>query len=268
MRMSHNGASITSMESWFTHARPKGGLKQWVDGRSAKELAKAFLEQGAPAEPPELHALLSSAAALGRVRLREGWPEQTIRLDSFRGETRNADMAALGAGNCGLIAVTIEAKADETFGETIDTALSTASKRSNVPHRIAALTKALFNKPASEILPLRYQLLHAMAATLIFADEQHAVAAIFVVFEFQSRTCSSRRLAQNAADLTTFIHVLSPDAAPLRVGALLGPFTVPGGDRVPSHIPLYVGKAVRVLDEPLPPGSSLGWRAAKRYSPD
>lgn len=245
MHISQNGASITSIEDWFAHAPPKRGIKQWVDGRSAKELAKAFLESGAPTEPPEIRALLTSSAALGDVHLHKGWPEQTIRLDSFKGETRNADMAALGAGSVGPIAVTIEAKADESFGATIGAALSKAPERSNLPHRIDALADAMFGKPASAILRLRYQLLHAAAATLIFAHEQHAAAAIFVVFEFRSRGCSANKLEQNAADLAAFVRVLAPDAPQLRAGELLGPFAVSGGGRVPPHIPLYVGKAVR-----------------------
>src|SRR5207249_2194372 len=122
----------------------------------------------------ELVALLSSAVPLGDVRLHAGWPEQRIQLDSFAGGTRNADMAALGAGSCGPVAVTIEAKVDESFDDTIKVALSKALKRSQrtkVPERIATLANALFDKPVSEVLPLRYQLLHAVAATLIFAGE-------------------------------------------------------------------------------------------------
>ena len=33
---------ITSVETWRAHAAPKGGDVQWVEGRSAKELAKAW----------------------------------------------------------------------------------------------------------------------------------------------------------------------------------------------------------------------------------
>ncbi|MCW3053436.1 MAG: hypothetical protein JWN14_2606 [Chthonomonadales bacterium] len=245
MRISKRNVDINSVQNWFDYAGPKQGLQQWVDGRSAKELAKLFLKSGTPAEPPEIKRLLRSSDFLGEVCLIEGWPEHKIRLDSFRGETRNADMAALGVGRMLPVAVTIEAKADESFGRTIGEVLARASTKSNLPGRITGLVDSVLNKPLGDTHSLRYQLLHAVSATLIFAREQNASAAVFIVFEFQGSSCTASKLAQNAADLTAFINALAPSAPPLREGELLGPFYVPGGDHVPSNIPLFLGKAIR-----------------------
>jgi hypothetical protein len=57
MRISKENTDINSVQGWFDHAGPKQGLRQWVDGHSAKELAKSFLETGTPAEPPEIKRL-------------------------------------------------------------------------------------------------------------------------------------------------------------------------------------------------------------------
>jgi hypothetical protein len=161
------------------------------------------------------------------------------------GEDYNADMAALGIGRMLSVAVTIEAKANESFGQTIGKVRDGASTKSNLPKRITGLIDSVLNIPLVDARSLRYQLLHAVAATLIFAKEHNASAAVFIVFEFQSSSCTTGKLAQNAADLTAFINALAPSSPPLREGELLGPFYVPGGDRVPSDIPLFIGKAIR-----------------------
>ncbi|GHU13718.1 hypothetical protein AGMMS50225_24210 [Betaproteobacteria bacterium] len=36
---------ITNLEEWFNYCPPKKGLEQWVDNRSAKEMAKFWLNQ-------------------------------------------------------------------------------------------------------------------------------------------------------------------------------------------------------------------------------
>jgi hypothetical protein len=41
MQLVRNGNQIHSVDDWYQHARPRGALKQWRDGYSAKELAKA-----------------------------------------------------------------------------------------------------------------------------------------------------------------------------------------------------------------------------------
>src|SRR4051812_45199938 len=109
------------MSSWFEFAPPKKGERQWVDQRSAKELARAFCGSGVSRIPPELQALLDSTTSLGHIEMTEAWPEHKIALDSFPGETRNADLAAVAFGRSGKVAVTVEAKADESFGELVST---------------------------------------------------------------------------------------------------------------------------------------------------
>ncbi len=247
LRIEKDGNAITSVDDWFRFAPPKEGLRQWVDGRSAKELAKSFVLGGAPNVPPEVRDVLASHPALGPVGLTLALPEHKIALDRFRGETRNADLAAIGTASIGLVAVTIEAKADESFGGTVGESLASVSSspRSNLPKRIEALSNALYGHGRPEINILRYQLLHATAASLIFAREHSAVAAVFVVLEFQGPSCRAENLARNARDLDAFLKALSPGASAPSPGRLLGPFAVPGGEFVPSGLPLYIGKAVR-----------------------
>jgi len=251
LRIEKDGHVITTVEQWFTYAPPMKGALQWRDGRSAKELAKIFLETGVPATPPELCALLSSHQYLGTVDLEVATPEHKITLDNFKGETRNADLAAVGTGGIGRIAVTIEAKADEPFGDTIgeNRSKGKANPKSNVPRRIAALAEAMFGHNGPEIDILRYQLLHASAASLIFAKEQKANAAVFVVLEFHGPSCLSDNLERNKGDFETFLKMLSLGALIPATGILNGPFFVQGGGFVPPYLPLFIGKSVRNLDK-------------------
>ena len=246
MNISKGGKPINSVDSWFDAAPPKMGLRQWVDGRSAKELARAFCGSGSVIVPPELESLLNSNPSLGAIELVEGWPEHRIRLDSLKGETRNADLAALGQGPSGMVAVTIEAKADEPFGDVVRKAIDVAREGSHLPERIENLAQALFGKPADAIAEIRYQLVHGIAATLVLAAEKKAHSAVFVVYELHSRRCTESSLKRNANDLDRLASMLTQGKEGIIPGRLLGPLHVPGSTTIPS-LPLYVGKAQRVV---------------------
>jgi hypothetical protein len=252
LRIEKGGRAITSTKEWFDHAPPMKGERQWVDGRSAKELAKLFLAGGAPETPLELRNLLASQPSVGAVELTVGYPEMEIPLDDFRGGTRNADLALLGSGHIGRVAINIEAKADESFGPTIGEALASvrAKPTSKLPNRVAALATAMFGHARPEIHNLRYQLLHGVAASLIFAREHGAAVAVFVVLEFHGEKCKRDNIAGNKSALDAFMQTLAPGVAPLIPGTLSEALTVPGSGFVPRGIFLFVGKVIRQLPCP------------------
>lgn len=51
---------IRSLEEWLQYAPPAKGEKHWKDGRSAKELAKAWMTYNGPSMPSELMDLLGT----------------------------------------------------------------------------------------------------------------------------------------------------------------------------------------------------------------
>ena len=243
MRIVKNGATISSVDAWFAISPPKRAY-QWKDSRSAKELAKAFCRSGTVEVPAELAALLASRVELGHVQVDELWPEHKISLDSFRGETRNADLAGIGTCALGATAITIEAKAYESFGELISEVLAGASERSNRPARVDALSRSIFGVSGVELGTLRYQLLHGVGATLILAEQHKAPVAVFIVYEFQQATPTERN-HRNARDLEAFVARLGP-SQPLIPETLLGPFNMLHDERS-SNVQLYIGKAIRRL---------------------
>lgn len=80
-----------------------------------------------------------------------------------------------------------------------------------------------------------------MAETLIEAQEQGAEQAVFVIHEFVSARMNALTALENKADLIEFIEILTGLRMLYTTGHLKGPFTVPGGGRVPTSIQLYIG---------------------------
>jgi hypothetical protein len=249
MRISKSGHEIRSVDDWLRYAPPKRGERQWKDERSAKELAKAWVGDGTPTPPRELVGLLTSTFGTG-IRFDEAKPECVVILDDFAGEHRNCDLVVLCSAEGRRIVINVEAKADEPFGDLIGEYYDrTDGCTSNVPARIRQLSRALFGRePDDAIRKLRYQLLHAAAATLITAAESRADMGLFLVHEFWSPRLNSGRLAQNRADWQGFVHAF-PELGTARIeeGQVLGPVSVPGGGRVPGSVPLYLGKLITQL---------------------
>jgi hypothetical protein len=202
-----------------------------------------------PAPPQELRSLIEATFGTGIV-FEDAQPECIVRLDDFEGEHRNCDLVILCRRGSLRIVISVEAKADEPFGETIgdyyDAKLNTSS---NVPKRIVQLSTALFGRvPDETIRNLRYQLLHAAAGALIEAISQGANCAVFLVHEFHSPDLNLEKVEHNMADWTNFVKAF-PALASMAVGRnqSFGPVSVPGLGRVSGSIPLYLGSVVTEL---------------------
>lgn len=242
------GDTIGSVEDWYKYAPPKQGQRHWKDYRSAKELAKSWFRTGSPAIPCELKTLFNKKPELRDLGVQDVVAELPIHLDKFRGETRNTDLLLVGHVANLTTVVTIEGKADEPFGMIVADYLKKvekAGKRSNLPDRIKILFESLFRcATAPELRQLRYQLIHAMAATLIEAKKRNARQAGFVIHEFLSKSTNPKNVARNAADFEAFRSLFgranANNEAPYE--SWTGPIYVPGGEFVPCNIPIFIGK--------------------------
>lgn len=238
-----DGKNIASVNDWFSFSPPAKGEIQWKDGRSAKELAKAWFRTGKAQIPVELSSLLQSHPITRDFNMKIGIPEKETILDDFKGSGRHHDMVLIGETLDNHVLIAVEAKTDEPFGDIIGDYIRSSVKanpRSRVPDRIHQLALGLFGH--TEVTKLRYQLLHAAAGTLIEATNQNASHAVLVIHEFIPSTGKSVQAKQNEQDLAAFIELLSDGRQTLTIGELIGPFHVPGGGRIPSNIPLYIGK--------------------------
>ena len=212
---------------------------------SAKEIAKAWIGPDGPRVPRDFVDFLKSQEEFDGIEITEAVPEQKVPLDDFRGNTRNTDLAVTGKSEKGLVAIGVEAKVDEPFGDLIGEYLDKERpEKSNVPKRIDHLSRSMFGRAVDgEIRGIRYQLLHASAAVLIRAKSIGAAHAVFLVHEFITDKWDEKKARENMEDFQRFVAILAnvPEGE-IRGGTLYGPVSVPGGEFVPGDVPLFLGK--------------------------
>lgn len=245
------GVRISTLKEWEDHASPKNKKIHWKDGRSAKESAKSWLA-AAPLIPAEIADTLSSHNDIGTLCDWRAEPEAKVRFDKFGGEPANLDILLVGRDENGPIVVAVEAKADESFGQTIEKTLSDArsrlesNSRSKGVARIEQLFPAIFGATTNQtdIFGLRYQLMTATAAAMAEAERQSAQRAVVMIHEFVTPFTTDAKHDSNARDLDQFVTRISGRLDPIKPGTLQGPFKVPGKPIVKKEILLYFGKAV------------------------
>ena len=258
MEITKNKATIRSVEDWFNHAPPKGRDKHWKQGRSALECAEAWCGGDAgPCVPTEIASLLASHPDIQGTEILSGIPEHQVRFDRLRGEPRNSDLVLQGRNTKGVIAISIEAKADEPFDRNVQEIVADTlddlvhGGKSKVNTRIQTLAQSLFNARRAGVPrlgDLKYQLLTAAAGALAYAAQTNAACAVLIVHEFVTSRMSPDKQRENARDLNAFTaRVTDGKVAQLDPGTLLGPIHVPGDPLFPNAVPLYIGKARRSL---------------------
>lgn len=257
MKIVKNNQTISTLDDWLNLAGPKKGKDHWQDGRSAKECAICWLNAVPNGIPYEVSNLLASHPDFGNITFIQAEPEAKIPFDGLRGEVRNADIAITANDDQGPIALTVEAKADETFDELVPKVLAAAIERSLKNERscgikrIEQLVAALLGpqgKGEPSIQKIRYQLLTATAGTVSLASRIGAKRAVFIVEEFKTRKTSDKKHEANSQDLNAFVYRLSGGSVKDCPGGMLrGPFTIPGSPLFSTEINLYIGKVVHNL---------------------
>jgi len=240
---------ITSSHNW---TRPKKDY-HWKAGRSAMELARSWFRNSHPEPPDELLALLYSNPRLKNITLTKGTPELITRLPE-RGEGRNHDLSLIGHTDDEQITVTIEAKADESYGnDTILEYYNKALQRrkdgisTRVPERIEKLLYMVDYDATvsnSNWRHIRYQLLTAVTGTILQAKLEGSSLAVLVVHEFRTdntdNTDNNKQL-QNHLELEKLLSVLSGGGVnKMKTVILYGEFNV-------DDLDFMIGKIVTEL---------------------
>lgn len=137
------GQLIFNLEDWHRWAPPRSP-EHWVCGRSAKELARAWVGTGQPSTPKDLLDILNSRSETSCATIHRAFPELVTQFDDL-GEGRHHDLIAEGTCSSGRVVVAVEAKVDESFGQPLgpyyDSKCGTSSK---VPDRARLLVEAIF----------------------------------------------------------------------------------------------------------------------------
>lgn len=257
---------ITSFETWHEYGGPKDPEKQWVELRSAYELARAWCGEGdAVAAPADFLALLETHPRLAGLQLIEGHAELKTGLRGERGGERNHDLLLVGRTHTETVVIGIEGKADESFDKTLAERWEEARKtieekkeRTNWPERLARLAPALLGVEARmndgtlnpAIAQVPYQLLSALAGTLIEAEDREATLAVFVAHTFRTTKTRDWLIETNKAAFAEFVaRIAGTSAQEIKEGQLYGPFRahdVPAS-RIPSSIDFLIGSVTTDL---------------------
>jgi hypothetical protein len=245
---------ISSLHDWEIHAGPKSA-GQWVDGRSAKETARAWLDGEGKTLPVEVETALNANKNFGPVRSWMAEPEAKLRFDKFAGEPRNSDLAVHVVDRSGSYILAIEAKADEPFGETVKRTIDAAkdklkeNSRSNGLNRVRQLKSAILGsniEGEDADANIRYQLLTACAGALCEAEKHGYSRALMLVQEFVTDKADNMKHRKNADDLDSFVHAISHgEIQKIEPGMIYGPITVPGSPILKAKVDLFIGKVSR-----------------------
>ena len=240
--VNRHGRPILSVDEWGEYAGPASRV-HWKDGRSAKELAKAWISGAGQAA---LIGLFDTRPETANLQISDAVAEAQVGFDSYRGGKRNHDLLVRGSTAGGPIVIGVEGKADETFGETVSSYASTSAakremgKPTNAPQRLAGLLEDIAGSSLAtspSLADLRYQLFSAVAGTLAAAADDETAA--FVVHEFATHLTTPRKRSANRTALADFVEAIGGTRVPNDDAWLAGPFRVPA-ERW-SAVPLWIG---------------------------
>jgi hypothetical protein len=232
------GDRIADICDWTRYGAP-ASARHWKPGRSAYCTAEAWLSGTGERS---LRAVLDRAPELAGLEIERAIVEEQTSFDHLRGGRRNHDLLLTGTAGGRATVVGVEAKADETFGQTVSENATEASP--GATERLDLVTRALTGATPAErssLAALRYQLFSGVAGSLAAAREHGAKQAVFVVQTFRTPLTDDARIAKNDADLRAFVET-ALGAKPGDLTAPVGPIAVPGGGKVPGDIPLWVAK--------------------------
>ena len=179
--MSHFYVPTSRVDDWQRLlADPK---KHWRTGFSARALAYAW--ESANGFPPEVRALFANSGypAFQDVELLLAIPEHKVLMPPYGGHPSQNDLFALAKdGDGNLIALTVEGKVLESFGEKL--AQWNAEKSKGKVKRLAFITETLGLVGGEIAFTIRYQLLHRTASAIIEAERFSARSAVMIVHSF------------------------------------------------------------------------------------
>jgi hypothetical protein len=268
----NSGLPIRSFADWEDRALPEARRKKhWQPGRSACELGRVWTVAGTPSVPDQLVQLLEATEGTRGITISKGITEHETQLPPGNAGPRCHDLFLYGDQNTRPVVISIEAKADESFGDTLTKALAKsreeAKKRNGTtkfPDRLDWLTRSLFGLAAfsdgrqeilaQSIAALHYQLFSAIGGTLLEADREGASKAIFIIHEFRTSKTKDAKLSANAQALNQFLELFlssngqgpEPDFK-FENGRMVGPILLPERSciheaKIPHSIPLFIGK--------------------------
>lgn len=217
---------IFSFENW-EKAFINVDKSHWQEGRSAHSLAFHFSNPSVE----ESHGLTKLRACLDQfgfkyVIFEEADIEHNSRFDSYR-NGRKQDLFINARNGNKPLAICIEAKVDESFGEYLSTVQKNGEEYlkshpgSNRLKRLKTLCdKFYMGKNIEELNIIRYQLLHYLAGSISEAKKMSGIA-IMPVFVYKTNKYNDKIGEQNKDDYNNFMRSLGFKSIPSSDDSLL-----------------------------------------------
>jgi hypothetical protein len=212
------------LDDWFKFCPPKGKEEQWVDFRSAKEMAKFWLTES---NAEYFKAFISQV--FKSFEYDYIVPEYVSSFDSFR-RPRQHDLLITEKNN--NVILTVEGKADEPFGDMSfgDKFQETITKKvkdnnSKALDRVINLYQNYF-KSNAKILEIRYQPAYWFAGSLVDAIKFDTRNFIMILQEFKSIVTAAKNIDANHIEFEKFIEFISEGKySKITNKQILGPIT-------------------------------------------
>ena len=261
------GNCITELDEWTRPKRPC----HWQPWRSAMELGRFWTETHVCGTvPPDYREMLEPEFPGFSIHV--GRPEHPTYLPP-KGSPgpREHDLHLRGTFPSSSLTVCVEAKADESFGKTVNNEWIEAKKTlvfkpgSHKKRRLEDLLDCVWGErtPTSSLSELRYQLLYAIVGTAIQTlqdakKNSHSAygTGVLLIHVFESDRTRRSKLEQNQRDLEKFMRALPNMTIPatgIVPGCLYGPAKVsvpadfaPLG--CPTLVNVFLGKLVTILN--------------------
>jgi len=198
---------IDSLDKWFELCPPMKKEDHWKDYRSAKEMAKFWLNKD---NPEEFKRFIQKA--IPDFTYDYIIPEFPSNFDSY-GSPRKHDL--LIADKFSKAIITVEGKADEPFGsEEFGKCLIETIKIKNLKNNSKAFDRMInlylnYFHSNGYIFSIMYQLLYWFAGSLIDAIKEDTNNFIMVLQEFKSNNTNSEKICKNHNDFENFIEFIS-----------------------------------------------------------
>jgi hypothetical protein len=232
---------LTIWINGLNYAPPQKKEAHWKDYRSAKEMAKFWLNQD---NRNDFQNFIRKS--IPDFTFESIIPEFESKFDSFP-SPRKHDLYIEEKDNKAII--TIEGKADESFGnekfgeyfiETIKRKIENG--KSMALDRVVNLYHNYFNGNGI-ILNIMYQLSYWYAGSLIDAIKADTDNFVMVLQEFKSKETTSEKLSKNHDDFENFIEFISEGKfRRIENGQLIGPITNKyTSDKESYNKTLYIG---------------------------
>ena len=198
---------INDLEEWFRLCPPEGGEKQWVDFRSAKEMAKFWTNKKCSDEFKEFIKQTFKEFEYDYLI-----PEYKSNFDNL-GKERQHDLIINDKTD--KVLITVEGKADEEFGnitfgdyfrDSINTKIS--NNNSNLLERMINLYQNYFYNNAKS-LEIKYQLVTWFAGSICDTIKADTDNFIMMLQEFKSIHTKPENITKNHNDFEYFVNFIS-----------------------------------------------------------